>query len=96
LVVDRDVLAGLAHDQAAWASVGRPAVAFRAANEAEVQTAVRIAASIGSPVVPRGAGTGLSGGANAVDDCLLLDLSRMRGIVEIDPANLVCVVEPGW
>jgi len=95
LVVDRDVLAAIAHDEAAWAPVGRPAVALRATNEAEVQTAVRIAASIGSPVVTRGAGTGLSGGANAVDNCLILDLSRMRAIVEIDPANLVCVVEPG-
>jgi glycolate oxidase len=95
LVVERDVLAAMAHDEAAWAIVGRPAVALRATSEAEVQTAVRIAASIGSPVVPRGAGTGLSGGANAVDGCLIVDLSRMRGIVEIDPANLVCVVEPG-
>ena len=40
------------------------------------------------PIVPRGAGTGLSGGANAVDGCLVLDLSRMTAIVEIDPDNL--------
>ena len=47
------------------------------------------------PVVPRGAGTGLSGGANAVDGCLVLDLSRMNQVVEIDADNLVCVVQPG-
>jgi glycolate oxidase len=95
LVVDRDVLAAIAHDQAAWAPVGRPGVAVRARTEADVRAAVRIAASLGSPVVPRGAGTGLSGGANAVDGCLILDVSRMNAVLEIDPDNLICVVQPG-
>ncbi len=47
------------------------------------------------PVVPRGAGTGLSGGANAVDGCLVLDLSAMNQVVEVDADNLICVVQPG-
>jgi glycolate oxidase len=67
----------------------------RARNEADVRTAVRIAAELGAPLVPRGAGTGLSGGANAVDRCVILDLSKMSAIVEIDPDNLTCVVQPG-
>ncbi|MET0864806.1 MAG: FAD-linked oxidase C-terminal domain-containing protein [Nakamurella sp.] len=95
LIVDDDVLAALSHDEAAWAPVGRAAVGVRASSEADVRTAVRIAASLGIPVVPRGAGTGLSGGANAIDNCLMLDLSRMSAIVEIDPENLICVVQPG-
>ena len=45
-----------------------------------------------APVVPRGAGTGLSGGANAVDGCLVLDVSRMNAILDVDPDNLTCVV----
>jgi glycolate oxidase len=45
--------------------------------------------------VPRGAGTGLSGGANAVSGCVVLDLAQMNRIVEIDPDNLVAVVQPG-
>jgi glycolate oxidase len=45
--------------------------------------------------VPRGAGTGLSGGANAVDGCVVLDLARMDQVVEIDRDNLLCVVQPG-
>ena len=49
----------------------------------------------GTPIVPRGAGTGLSGGANAVDGCVVLDLSRMTAIRDIDVDNLTCVVEPG-
>ena len=95
LVVDPEVLQSLSHDEAEWATVGTAAVAVRARHEADVQIAVRIAAEIGTPVVPRGAGTGLSGGANAVDGCLILDLSRMDQIVEIDPDNLTCVVQSG-
>jgi FAD/FMN-containing dehydrogenase len=47
------------------------------------------------PVVPRGAGTGLSGGANAVTGCVILDLSQMDRVLEIDANNLLCVVQPG-
>jgi glycolate oxidase len=45
--------------------------------------------------VARGAGTGLSGGANAVVGGVVLDLSWMRDVVEIDADNLLCVVQPG-
>ena len=95
LVVDAEVLAGLSHDEAEWAPVGRAAVGLRARSESEVQHAVRVCADLAVPVVTRGAGTGLSGGANAVDGCLVLDLSRMNRVLEIDPDNLLCVVEPG-
>ena len=95
LVVDRDVLASLSHDDAEWAPVGRAAVALRARSEAEVQKAVRVCADLRVPIVTRGAGTGLSGGANAVDHCLILDLSTMDAVVEIDADNLLCVVQPG-
>ena len=95
LVVDPDVLAGLSHDDAEWAPVGRPVAALRARSSAEVAAAVKICADLRIPVVPRGAGTGLSGGANAVDGCLILDVSRMNSILEIDKDNLLAVVQPG-
>jgi glycolate oxidase len=95
LVVDADVLASLSHDEAEWAPVGRAAVALRPRSEAEVSAAVAVCADLSVPVVARGAGTGLSGGANAVDGCLVLDLTRMDRVVEIDRDNLICVVEPG-
>ena len=95
LVVDPDVLAGLSHDEAEWAPVGAAAAAVRARTEAEVQHAVRVCAELRVPLVPRGAGTGLSGGANAVDGALVLDLSRMAAPVEVDVDNLICVVQPG-
>src|SRR5580693_7365213 len=87
VVADPDVLAAISHDEAEWA----PA----AAAAAEVQHVVRVCAELGAPVVPRGAGTGLSGGANAVSGCVILDLSRMHQVLEIDADNLLAVVQPG-
>jgi glycolate oxidase len=95
VVADPDVLAAMSHDDAEWAPVGRPAAGVRARSEAEVRRVVRTCAVLGVAVVPRGAGTGLSGGANAVDGCVVLDLSRMNQVVEIDRENLLCVVQPG-
>ena len=89
------MLASLSHDDAEWAPAGPAAAAVRARSEAEVQHVVRTCASLGAPVVPRGAGTGLSGGANAVGGCVVLDLSPMNQILEIDPDNLLAVVQPG-
>jgi glycolate oxidase len=94
-ITDTDVLSGLAHDEAEWAPVGKPVAAVRAHSTAEVQQVVRECAERGIPVVARGAGTGLSGGANAVDGCVVLDLSRMNRILEIDTENMIAVVQPG-
>ena len=95
IVADPDVLAAMSHDEAEWAPTGRAAAGVRARSESEVQQVVRICAEFGAAVVPRGAGTGLSGGANAVDGCVVLDLARMDQVVEIDRDNLLCVVQPG-
>ncbi len=67
----------------------------RARTEDEVRHVVRTCAEFGAPVVPRGAGTGLSGGANATDGAVVLDLSRMNQVLEIDSDNMTCVVQPG-
>ena len=95
LVVDPDVLAAISHDDAEWAPTGQASVGVRARSEAEVHHVVRVCAELGAPVVPRGAGTGLSGGANAVGGCVILDLSAMNQILEIDADNLLAVVQPG-
>ena len=95
VVTDPDVLAALSHDEAEWAPAAVPAAAVRARNEADVQHVVRTCAEFGAPVVPRGAGTGLSGGANAIAGCVVLDLSQLNQILEIDADNLVCVVQAG-
>jgi glycolate oxidase len=95
LVTDSDVLAAMSHDDAEWAPVGPAAAGVRVRSEAEVQHVVRTCAALGVPVVPRGAGTGLSGGANAVSGCVIVDLSQLNQVLEIDQDNLLCVVQPG-
>lgn len=61
----------------------------------EVSRIVRACSQHSVPFVPRGAGTGLSGGALPASDGVLLVLSRMRRILEVDLPNRCLVVEPG-
>ncbi|MFD0688550.1 FAD-binding oxidoreductase [Actinomadura fibrosa] len=95
IVTDPDVIAAYAHDQAQWAPHGSPAALVRAGSVKDVQGVVAVCAEHGVPIVPRRAGTGLSGGANALDGCVLLSLEAMDAIVEIDPAERLAVVQPG-
>ncbi|QIG41375.1 FAD-binding protein [Nocardioides anomalus] len=81
-------------DRANDPDAGVPLAVVRARSTEDVQTAVRFAAAHGLPVVPRGAGSGLSGGASAVDGCLVISTERMTGI-EIDPVTRTAVVQPG-
>lgn len=62
---------------------------------AEVSAIVRLAAAHRVALVPRGAGTGLSGGAVAIDGALTVVMTGLDRILEIDVANLVAVVQPG-
>jgi len=61
----------------------------------EVVAVVRALARLKVPFVPRGAGTGLSGGALAAPDAVLLVLTRLNRILEVDARNRRAVVEPG-
>jgi glycolate oxidase len=70
------------------------AVVLPATND-EVAAVVKLAARHHIPVVPRGAGTGLSGGAVTIRGGIALQLTRMRQILEIDPAGQTALVEPG-
>ena len=79
-----------AHDAAA----GVPLAVVRAENADQIQAAVRWADQHEVPIVPRGAGSGLSGGSTAVDGGLVVCTERMRAIT-IDPAARVAIVEPG-
>ncbi len=61
----------------------------------EVRAIMQLASATPFAVVPRGAGTGMTGGALAVAGGLVLALNRMNRIIELDAANQVAVVEPG-
>ncbi|MEO0324812.1 MAG: FAD-linked oxidase C-terminal domain-containing protein [Myxococcota bacterium] len=95
LITDPDVLAGHARDHAPTVPAGRALAMVRARSEADVVATLQLAHAQRVPVVPRGAGTGLSGGANAIDGCVLLDLSRMDRILELDAPGRTATVEPG-
>lgn len=56
---------------------------------------VRACRAAGRPFVPRGAGTGLSGGAHALDGAVVVSCTRMREIIEVDAENRFAVVQPG-
>jgi glycolate oxidase len=94
LVTDPAVVEGYRRDRADTAVAGRPLGVVRATRVEDVQETLRFATAHRVPVVPRGAGSGLAGGAAAVDGCLLLCLERMRSC-EIDAQALVAVVGPG-
>jgi len=95
IVVDPDALIRVERDQAAWAPSARPAVAVFPRSAEEIRRLVAAAAALGVPIVPRGAGTGLSGGANAIAGCVVCSTERMTEILEIDRANRVARVQPG-
>ena len=74
---------------------GHPADAVvRPASTSEVALVVRACADHGVPFVPRGAGTGYTGGAVPTSGGVVISLERMNRILEIDAANLVATVEP--
>jgi glycolate oxidase len=62
---------------------------------AEVQAVMRVAADHGRAVVPRGAGTGLSGGAIPLGAPVVVSLSRMKRVLQVDTEDRVAWVEPG-
>ncbi|MBI5887283.1 MAG: FAD-binding protein [Deltaproteobacteria bacterium] len=61
----------------------------------EISGIMKTANAAGFGVIPRGAGTGASGGSVPVEGGLVLSLERMKKIIEIDAENLLAVVEPG-
>ena len=70
------------------------AVAFPETTE-EIAAILKLANEYRFPVVPRGAGSGMTGGSLPVAGGLVLATSRMNRILEIDPDNMIAVVEPG-
>ncbi len=72
-----------------------PHVVVRPRSVKDVQTAVRIAAKHRSPIVARGGGTGLSGGALPVCGGIVLSTERLNRIIEIDSKNFFVTCEPG-
>ena len=92
---DPDVVASMSRDQALLAPAGIASALVRARSIDDVVKTLRFANERGIPVVTRGAGTGLAGGANAVDGAILLSVAALDRILRVDPATRTAVVEPG-
>ncbi|WP_408995795.1 FAD-binding oxidoreductase [Streptomyces europaeiscabiei] len=95
VLVDPDVTASYGHDMASFCEAGVPAVVVLPRTVEQVQHVMRVATELRVPVVPQGARTGLSGGANASEGCVVLSLTKMDRILEINPVDRIAVVEPG-
>ncbi|MFI5100038.1 MAG: FAD-binding oxidoreductase [Actinomycetes bacterium] len=95
VVVDPVSLEAYRHDRAGGVEAGVPQVVVRPSTTAQVSAVLAAAHARGVPVVPRGAGSGLAGGANAIDGCIVLSTERMNQVVDVHVDDGYAVVEPG-
>ena len=82
-------------DETAYLPAGLPGAVALPTETSQVAELVRICAEFDVPIVPRGAGSGLSGGAAGIDGALTIAFTAMDRILEIDAANLCVVTQPG-
>ncbi|MDX1893035.1 FAD-binding oxidoreductase [Mycolicibacterium sp. 050158] len=94
VVTDPDIVASYRQDRAHDPDAGAALAVVRPRRTEEVQAVMRWATAHRVPVVPRGAGTGLSGGATALSDGIVLSTERMRDIT-VDPVTRTAVTQPG-
>ena len=94
VVTDPAITEGYRQDRAFDPSAGKPLAVVRPRRTEEVQTVLRWATAHRVPVVPRGAGSGLSGGATALDNGIVLSTEKMRDIT-VDPVTRTAVCQPG-
>ena len=95
LISDPDITASYSRDQAPFASAAAPFAVLLARSASEISIALKYANENSIPVVTRGAGSGLSGGANSTADSLVISLEKMNQIIEIDTANQIARVQAG-
>ena len=95
VIVDADVAAAYSRDRTDVLAAGAPLAVVSARSTDEVARAMAWAHAHDVPVVTRGAGTGLSGGATATPGCLVLSLAKMNRILSIEPDDFVARVEAG-
>ncbi|MBU2665383.1 FAD-binding protein [Actinoplanes bogorensis] len=93
--VDPNILRAKSADRSGWAPPGLPSAVLFPAGAEEVARTLRLANAARTAVVPRGAGTALTGATTAGAGTVVLDLSRMNRIVALDADDGTAVVEPG-
>jgi glycolate oxidase len=92
---DPERLEVFSHDETPGNYVAMPAAAVRPRTAEEIAAIMKLANRENIPVTPRGAGSGLSGGAVPLYGGIVLSVDRMNSIIEVDQKNMMVVVEPG-
>lgn len=95
MLVSPESLSAYSRDQCLMADAGTPIAVVRADSIEDVSLTLKVASEFSLPVVTRGAGTGLSGAANALDGCIVLSVASMDQILEVDASRRVAIVQPG-
>ncbi len=82
-------------DETAYYRAGLPLAVALPTTTAQVATLVALCGEFDVPIVPRGAGTGLSGAAAGIEGALTIAFTRMNRVLEIDAGNLIVTTQPG-
>jgi glycolate oxidase len=95
IVTDPDIVGSYRMDRSTGAEAGWPAAVVFPRNTQQVSAVMSAAYDNDIVVVPRGAGSGLSGGSHAIDGCIVICLERMNNVREVDTVNGYVETEPG-
>lgn len=95
LLTDPDVLVSYRRDRTGFVPDGQPLAVAVPNSAQQVAELVRVASRHAVPIVPRGAGSGLAGGANAINGCVVLSLAAMDRILSINSEELTVRAQPG-
>lgn len=95
VVTDPVLLESYRHDNSPFDTSALPTAVVLPRSTSEVATVVRAASLRGVPVVTRGAGSGLAGGASSTAGCVVLSTRRLDEVLEIDPTDRIARVQPG-
>ena len=95
VLIEEEELERYSQDESGRFYAHMPEVVIRAENTEEISKVLKLANENLIPVTPRGAGSGVVGGAVPVYGGILLSLEKMNQILEIDKVNLVAIAEPG-
>jgi len=95
LITDPDITSSYSRDQAPFAQSVPPMAVLLARSAEQISTVLRYASEHKIPVVTRGAGSGLAGGANSSADSIVISLEKMNQIISIDAENQIARVQAG-
>jgi glycolate oxidase len=95
VIDDPDAMGAYSRDQCLLTPAGDPLVVVRAQARHDVIATLRVAQESRTPVVTRGAGTGLAGAANALGGCIVLSTADMNEIVSVDPVARTATAQAG-